>query len=65
MAFVDLAMPGMNGEELARRLREEFPPEELALVAVSGYTLNCSEYCCPSTHRSIVMLKAAMGNGPV
>ncbi len=40
VAFVDLAMPGMDGEELARRLREEFAPEQLALVATSGYPRN-------------------------
>jgi CheY-like chemotaxis protein len=37
VAFLDLAMPGMDGAELARRLREEFPPEQLILVATSGY----------------------------
>ncbi len=40
VAFVDLAMPGMDGEELARRLREEFAPEQLALIATSGYPRN-------------------------
>jgi CheY-like chemotaxis protein len=37
VAFLDLAMPGMNGAELARRLREEFPDNGIALVAVTGF----------------------------
>ena len=37
VAFLDLGMPGMDGFELARRLREDFPPEALTLVAVTGY----------------------------
>lgn len=35
VAFVDLAMPGMSGAELARRLREEFPDNGITLVAVT------------------------------
>jgi two-component system CheB/CheR fusion protein len=37
VAFVDLAMPGMSGAEVAQRLRQEFPSTELTLVALSGY----------------------------
>jgi two-component system, chemotaxis family, CheB/CheR fusion protein len=37
VAFLDLAMPGMDGFELAQRLRKEYPPKQLALVAVSGF----------------------------
>jgi two-component system CheB/CheR fusion protein len=36
-ATVDLSMPGMNGIELGRRLRQRFPPAELCLIALSGY----------------------------
>ena len=36
-AIVDLSMPGMNGIELARRLRQRFPPAQLWLIALSGY----------------------------
>jgi len=36
-AIVDLSMPGMNGIELGRRLRERFPPAQLCLIALSGY----------------------------
>jgi len=36
-AVVDLSMPGMNGIELGRRLRERFPPARLCLIALSGY----------------------------
>jgi two-component system CheB/CheR fusion protein len=37
VAVLDIGMPGMDGFELARRLRERFPPEELLLVAVTGW----------------------------
>ena len=36
-AIVDLSMPGMNGMELGRRLRERFPPAQLSLIALSGH----------------------------
>lgn len=37
IALLDLNMPGMDGYELARRLRREFPPASLTLIAVSGH----------------------------
>lgn len=37
VAFLDLAMPGMGGSELARRLRKELGREAVFLVALSGY----------------------------
>jgi CheY-like chemotaxis protein len=36
-AIVDLSMPGMNGIELGRRLRQRFPPTQLRLIALTGY----------------------------
>jgi CheY-like chemotaxis protein len=36
-AIVDLSMPGMNGIELGRRLRQRLPPAQLCLIALSGY----------------------------
>ena len=36
-AVVDLSLPGMNGIELARRLRQRFPPAQLYLIAFTGY----------------------------
>jgi CheY-like chemotaxis protein len=35
---IDLSWPGMNGMDLARRLRQRFPPAQLYLIALSGYT---------------------------
>jgi CheY-like chemotaxis protein len=29
-------MPGVNGIELARRLRQRFPPTQLCLIALTG-----------------------------
>lgn len=37
IAFVDLAMPHLNGYDLARHLRGHFPRERLGIVAVSAY----------------------------
>ena len=37
VAFLDVSMPEMSGPELAYRLRQDFPPSELTLVAVTGY----------------------------
>jgi len=36
-AIVDISMPGMNGIELGRRLRLQFPRAQLQLIALSGY----------------------------
>jgi CheY-like chemotaxis protein len=36
-AIVDVSMPGMNGIELGRRLRQQFGPAQLCLIALSGY----------------------------
>jgi CheY-like chemotaxis protein len=36
-AVVDLSMRGMTGIELGRRLRQQFPPAQLRLIALSGY----------------------------
>ena len=37
VTLLDLGMPGMDGYELARRLRELFPQETMILVALTGY----------------------------
>lgn len=34
---LDLGLPGMNGFEIAQRLRQEYSKEELLLLALSGY----------------------------
>jgi CheY-like chemotaxis protein len=39
VAFLDLSMPAMGGEELARHLREEHP-NGLHIVALSGFALD-------------------------
>ncbi len=36
VVFSDLTMPGMSGIDVARRLRQDFPADEMLLVAVSG-----------------------------
>jgi len=36
-AIVDLSLPGMNGIDLARHLRERFPRPRLCLIALTGY----------------------------
>jgi len=37
IALLDIGLPVMNGYELAKKLREIAPPEQLKLVAVTGY----------------------------
>ena len=36
-AILDLSLPGMNGLELGRRLREAFPRERLCMIALTGF----------------------------
>jgi CheY-like chemotaxis protein len=36
-AIIDISMPGMNGIELGRRLRQRFPAAQLRMIALSGY----------------------------
>jgi CheY-like chemotaxis protein len=36
-AILDISLPGMNGIELGRRLREIFPRERLYMVALTGF----------------------------
>jgi CheY-like chemotaxis protein len=37
IAFLDVSMPGMDGRELARRLREQFTEEQLTMIALTGF----------------------------
>jgi CheY-like chemotaxis protein len=40
VVILDVNMPGLNGYELARLLRAEFPPSTMKLVMMSGDTLS-------------------------
>lgn len=35
--IVDVSLPGMNGLDLARRMRQLFPPAQLFLIALTGH----------------------------
>ena len=35
--LLDIEMPGMSGYEVARRVREKLPGQDLLLVAMTGY----------------------------
>jgi len=37
VVFLDVSMPEMAGPEVAARLREQFSPRQLMIVAVTGY----------------------------
>jgi two-component system CheB/CheR fusion protein len=61
VAFVDLSMPGMDGTEIARRLRQEFSAAELTLVALSGYAQSYVDV--QSSHFDRHLLKPATTEG--
>ncbi len=35
--IVDVSLPGMSGLDLARRIRQRFPPAQLYLIALTGH----------------------------
>ncbi len=37
LALIDIGLPGMNGYELAREIRRQFPDNPIRLVALTGY----------------------------
>lgn len=37
VVILDIGLPGMNGLDVARQLRSEFPHRELLLIALTGY----------------------------
>lgn len=37
IALVDIGLPGMDGYEIARRVREQIPSSKLRLIALTGY----------------------------
>jgi PAS domain S-box-containing protein len=40
VAFIDIGLPGMDGYEVARQLRQEHSAEQMLLVAATGYSQN-------------------------
>ena len=38
IVFLDLGMPKMDGYELAHQIRTRYPHDDIALVALTGYT---------------------------
>jgi signal transduction histidine kinase len=37
LVFLDIGLPGISGHEVARRLRAQFAPSQMRLVAMTGY----------------------------
>ena len=58
-AIVDLAMPGINGIELARRLRQRFPPTQLCLIALSACALEHIRAACLAAGFDAYLVKPA------
>jgi two-component system, chemotaxis family, CheB/CheR fusion protein len=56
-AIVDLSLPGMSGIELARRLREVFPPQQLYMIALTGYAGAAIREACLAAGFDIHLVK--------
>ena len=54
---MDLSLPGMSGIELARRLREVFPPARLFMIALSGYAGTAIRDACLAPGFDIHLVK--------
>jgi CheY-like chemotaxis protein len=46
VVVLDIGLPEIDGFEVGRRLRQQFPPEVMRLVAISGYG---HEHSCPKS----------------
>jgi two-component system CheB/CheR fusion protein len=55
--IVDISMPGMNGIELGRRLRQRFPAAQLRLIALSGYADADIRNACLAAGFSVYLVK--------
>lgn len=73
VAFIDLAMPEMQGADLARRLRRRFSPSALTLVAMTGHGNARAETTAadfdryllkPVARQDLVELLIALDTGP-
>jgi CheY-like chemotaxis protein len=40
VVFVDIHMPGLNGFQVAKRLREQFSPTAMKLILMSGVSID-------------------------
>ncbi len=71
IAFLDLSMPGMGGNELAHKLREKLGSAAPYLVALSGYGIEtrtgCEAFDChllkPIDNRELIALLRTAGRG--
>ena len=46
VVVTDIAMPGMDGLELSRKLRSEAPTRDVPIIAVSGNASERARDCC-------------------
>jgi two-component system, chemotaxis family, CheB/CheR fusion protein len=56
-AIVDLSLPGMSGMDLARRLRQMFPPAQLYLIALTGFASDDVRDACFAAGFDTAMVK--------
>jgi CheY-like chemotaxis protein len=55
--LMDVNMPGMGGCEVARRMRERFPLDNLRLIALSGRHLHENDDCAGTAGFALGLIK--------
>lgn len=71
VVLLDLMMPGMDGFEACRRIKQAPPTHHIRVIAVTGYpspdnlqrALECGAECCLGKPLDVAALRQAIGEG--